>query len=337
MNALILAALLAANSPYISRVYEFQPAPGQFLNDVPEVTGDPVAAAEEQIAGGDRPGMISLGAFGGYVIFGFDHPVVNVSGQADFRVYGNAVLTSEAQHTGSAEPGVVWVSRDDNGNGLPDDQWFELKGSESDRSQRNLTITYHRPAADHVATPDPNRRFVTDMKYIAWECSDGTSGWLEKNTQHAQDYWPDWVDDDTLTFENVTRLPDNAEDANGLGTNFVSHYYDWGYADNRPVTDPEGFDIGNAIDSDGRPVHLTHIHFVKVQTAVRQTLGWLGESSTEVTGGEDLHPDAPVPDTGVVAPSDDAQTRRAYDLQGRDARGAARLVKHGAHGDVIIR
>ncbi len=36
--------------------------------------------------------MISLGSYGGYVIFGFDHTVINVQGQKDFRVLGNAFI-----------------------------------------------------------------------------------------------------------------------------------------------------------------------------------------------------------------------------------------------------
>lgn len=34
--------------------------------------------------------MISLGSYGGYVTFGFDHTVVNVPGQKDFFIKGNA-------------------------------------------------------------------------------------------------------------------------------------------------------------------------------------------------------------------------------------------------------
>lgn len=335
MKTMIIAALLAANSPYISRVYEFCPAPGQFLNDVPEVIGDPVATASEQLVGEERPGMVSLGAFGGYIIFGFDHPVVNVVGEPDFRVYGNAVLTSEQQHTGSAEPGIIWVSQDSNGNGLPDDEWFELEGSEFERETRGLTVTYFRPSADHVAIPDPERKFVVDAEYIPWECSDGSSGWLEKNNQHDQSYWPDWITDESITFTDVTRLPDNAVDSNGKGTSYTAYFYDWGYVDNRPVTDPEGFDISRAVDKEGRPVLLTHIHFIKVQTAVRQTLGWLGESSTEVSGAEDLHPDAPVPDSGVrELPETDSETR-IFDLLGRPAE-PGRLIKRGHGGTVIL-
>lgn len=41
----------------------------------------------------------------------------------DFAIEGNAF-------DGSSEPGIVWVMQDVNGNGLPDDTWYQLKGSE---------------------------------------------------------------------------------------------------------------------------------------------------------------------------------------------------------------
>lgn len=74
-------------SPYISTVYEYCPAPGQFVNAMPEYReGDTAETmrqkAEEAIAGKMQSG-VSLGAYGGYITFGFDHTVVNVPGEYD--------------------------------------------------------------------------------------------------------------------------------------------------------------------------------------------------------------------------------------------------------------
>ena len=55
---------------------------------------------------------------------GFDHSIANGEG-ADIVVKGN-------MHEGSSEAGIVWVSQDTNGNGQPDDEWYELRGSEYD-------------------------------------------------------------------------------------------------------------------------------------------------------------------------------------------------------------
>jgi hypothetical protein len=63
----------------------------------------------------------------------------------------------------------------------------------------------------------------------------------------------------------------------------------------------EGFNPGCkidwAVDEQGRHVNLTHIDFIKVYNAVNQYCGWIGETSTEVAGGVDFHPDAPMPDS----------------------------------------
>lgn len=80
LSILAAAAVTAAvqaqeKSPYISQVFDFCPAPGQFVNEIPEIPADADAVRVcelvlEQIGRGANSGMISLGAFGGYVIFG---------------------------------------------------------------------------------------------------------------------------------------------------------------------------------------------------------------------------------------------------------------------------
>ncbi|MBO5553559.1 MAG: PKD domain-containing protein [Paludibacteraceae bacterium] len=242
-----------AVSPYISCVWEYMPAPGQFVNKLPEYeegddANDMRLKAEEAIAENAR-GMISLGGWGGYVVFGFDHMVLNVPGAKDLLVLGNTF-------TNSSEPGIVMVSVDANGNGKPDDEWYELAGSEynSDKTDHHYTVTYRRQ-------------------------DEGTK-------------YPQWIEENSITFSG-SRLADNYEDLSGEGTYYVLRAYPWGYADNQPNTAEEAkLDIDWAVKSDGTPAHLTGIHFVKVYTALDQVCGWLGETSTEVTGAEDLHPDA---------------------------------------------
>ena len=95
------------------------------------------------------PGTISLGLYGGYVVFGFDHPVVNVEGEYDMQIFGNGFQAHNTSTAGgSSEPGIVMVSRDVNGNGIPDDPWYELAGSEynNPKTQKHFTITsYYKP------------------------------------------------------------------------------------------------------------------------------------------------------------------------------------------------
>ncbi len=292
----------------INRVYDYRPAPGQFINTMPEwEEGDTresvTSKAQELLLDG---GTVSLGAYGGYIVMGFDHLVENRPGVYDLQVLGNAFDASTGQKGGASEPAIVYVSYDANGNGLPDDEWYELAGSEYGKAQtlRNYTVTYHRTPEEHVATPVPGTP-VTDNTYIRWTDSEGGEGYLEMNAYHRQNYWPQWqAGEETITFTGV-RLAPNSVDRSGDGNDFVQIPYSWGYADNLPNANKASkLDLQWAVDAQGRPANLPGIHFVKVQTAVLQNNGWIGESSTEVSGAVDLHlagGDEPVRTDGELA------------------------------------
>ena len=279
-------------SPYISRVYEYCPAPGQFVNDMPEYEdgdtyNDMLKKAEEAISGTAEV-LISLGSYGGYVTFGFDHTIVNVEGEKDFRIWGNMFYDTgnQSQKGGSAEPGIVMVSFDRNCNGQPDDEWYELAGSEYDKSLKNYEITYHRPDPDREIIKD-NVWGLTDVNYIRWSDSEGKEGYVSKNTFHVQDYFPKWLNDETLSFRG-TCLPQNAE---LNGRMFFFNCFGWGYADTYPngEVDNNSFDIDWAVDIDGNRIKLPGADFVRVYTGVNQYCGWLGETSTEICKAADLH------------------------------------------------
>ncbi len=65
----------------------------------------------------------------------------------------------------------------------------------------------------------------------------------------------------------------------------------YGYVDNQINDDYDcGFDISWAVNPTTRePVTLKSIDFVRVYTAMNQTVSNLGETSTEVAGAKDLH------------------------------------------------
>lgn len=265
-------------SPYITRVYDYCPAPGQFINEMPrfeegDTYADILRKAEESISGTNDV-MISLGGYGGYVTFGFDHTVINRPGEADFRVWGNCFyeLTEPERKGGSAEPGIVMVSLDANCNGLADDPWYELAGSEYSTSVHDYEITYSRTDGD-----------------IPWTDSQGETGAVTVNAFHSQPYWPQWLDSREMTFRGTLLAP-NAVDRFGNGAYYVLYSYPWGYVDNHPneYADLNSFDIANAVDSEGNPVHLPGVDFVRVYTGVNQYCGWLGETSTEICRAQDL-------------------------------------------------
>lgn len=259
-----------------NKVFEYTPAPGQFINELktggfdathttPEAA---VAYAEGRL---NECNWISLGGFGGYMVVGFDHSIDN-SRSYDFGVIGNS-------YDGSSEPGVVWVMQDENGNGFPDDTWYELAGSENGKFEtiQNYAVTYYRPSAAGMP--------------VQWTDNLGNNGEIDYLGQyHNQDYYyPLWINNDSYTLTG-TRLEARNYDQSGNGTYWVQPHYDWGYADNFSPTDFNSsdkanfFNISNAIDFEGNTVNLSHVDFVKVQTAVNSKSGWLGELSTEVCG-----------------------------------------------------
>lgn len=260
-------------SAYIAAVDEYVPAPGQFVNTLPLMDADDDAdsariKASKAIAG-SLNGMITLGGYGGYVTFHFDHPVKNIAGQNDIYIKGNTFA-------GNSEPGIVMVSQDRNHNGLPDDEWFELKGSADEDSIGKVVYGYeitYTPAA---------------MVDIPWKDNQGRTGLVARNNFHRQEYFPLWIHT-PLTFTG-TLLPANGHNhgTNG-GQHWVMDAYRYGYVDNLATDEGCSFNIEWAVDNHRKSVKLSSIDFVRVYTAVNQTCGWLGEISTEVCGARDLH------------------------------------------------
>jgi len=174
------------------------------------------------------------------------------------------------------------VSYDANANGLPDDEWFEIAGSEYQKptTVKNCEITYYKPASEPTNTNEPN--------YIRWTDNQGQEGYLAKNSFHKQPYYPLWKGD-SYTLKG-TLMKANIYDQSGKGTLWATPAYDWGYADNWANTDVRAqIDIDWAVDKNGDAVKLKGIDFVKVYTGNRADGGWIGEISTEVSGFKDLN------------------------------------------------
>ena len=284
-----------AYSPYISKVLEYNPAPGQFINTMPQYEeGDTYETmrqkVEESIAGTNRT-LISLGAWGGYVTFAFDHSVVNSPKQADFLIEGNSFYASATSKGGSSEPGIVTVSIDINQNGLPDDPFYQLAGSEhaNPNTLHHYSLTYYRTPADHMPQPD-KKNSLTDTTYIRWTDNQKQAGYLHKNTFHTQEYFPQWLADSALTFVG-SRLPNNAYDPNGKGAYWIQQPFEYGYADCHPNDSIArcSFDIDWAVTDEGKPIYLPCADFVCVYTGVFQQCGWTGEISTEISHARDLN------------------------------------------------
>ena len=260
----------ATSSAYINKVYEYVYAPGQHAliakpADIASFTGEPST---------DK-GWLYLGGFGGYVVAGFDHDVLN--GESfDFEVYG--------LQGASPEPGIVYVMPDTNGDGLPNETWYELKGNQYENSRHNYWVRYYKAE--------------TDSANVTWKDSEGSRGELVSGfaAGYSAKWWWPATTTDSITF-NGSRLPDSYDNLSTADNQYwvVPHdRFTWGYAKNMFGTDFDAtvgankFDISNAVDETGKSIHLTSIRFIKIQTAVFQRAGWLNEVSTEVRGAKDL-------------------------------------------------
>lgn len=303
---------------FIAEVFEYWPAPGQFINKEP--LGHPLSAASIT-AGAD--GIVSLGAFGGHVIFRFEEPVANHPDNPygiDFILFGNAL-------TGYSEPGIVSVMKDENGNGLPDDVWYELAGSDHFFTSTiwESRVSYYNPGGDSASD-------------VLWEDETGQHGYIYAKPFHQQPYYPDqalfpFVDAEKYTVSG-TRILGHTDLSDPIY--IKSKQRAFGYADNRPrrsapwhvPANPysrevsnaggDGFDIGWAVDSLAQYMNLDTIHFVKVHTGMLADAGVLGEISTEISGGAIVKPDpaaAGVLDMVVISDLPDVITAKEMQLE----------------------
>lgn len=263
----------AESSKWINKIVSYTPAAGQFIN-----TSLGSIKAAEGIVG--QRGIVSLGGYGGRIVFAFDHSVVNEIG-TDFVIHGNAF-------EGSSEPGIVMVSADANKNGVADDVWYELKGSEYEKQTKNYEITYTKPAQTTVALD------------VEWIDNKGEKGVVNATSFHNQCYFPLFLEGDPhkLTFAGA-RLANNGT-INPINNEWFMKAYSGGYVDNFTLEYPKAvngdeetkmsnkFDLSDAVDANSAPVKLVAVDYIMVYTAVNQVCGAVGEVSTEVCGAISL-------------------------------------------------
>ena len=253
-----------AQSQHVS-VVEYHPAPGQFVNVLPEysegMTHEQICLQATEAL--QQEGLVHLGSFGGYVTVKFDHPIQNETG-SDIRIMGNSYYAQSdpvyGNETigGSFEPGIVYVGV---GEDVASCRWYELAGSEYyTTEQHDFTITYYKPTAETGAHELPFSSYDQYLRWDAtWTDADGvrrdSSGYHMKVASHTQSFWPAWEQEDQLTFTGG-RLPNNAIDYSGNGMMWTLYRYAkdaYGYVDASLNTDDYStFDIDWAVDEDGR-------------------------------------------------------------------------------------
>jgi hypothetical protein len=270
-SVLVKAASASARSggakAEASACIEFSPAPGQFvgvgngfsnpaISNLASLTEDAVRDLIQKYLDGTTPfnnvdndgTVFSLGGWGGYYILGFDHSVPNGAG-ADIEILGNFHVA------GMTEAGVVWVSQDINGDGKPNELWYQLKGSQASPTKGHGMV-YFKPR---------------DTPSAFWLDNQGGSG---KFTYYANgnDGYPYHITGSAGTYVMFTGTL--------LQDSSLSGYVDSGAKE---------FDLDDAVDAAGNKVVLEYIDFVKVQTGLNKDGGGLGEYSTEAGIPKDLH------------------------------------------------
>jgi hypothetical protein len=202
----------------------------------------------------------SLGAAGGYMLWSVEH-------RPSYTITGNAF-------SGWWEAGVVWVQEDRNGNGLPDETWYELKGGEdADPVSRNQITRRYALRYFEAAGGSTSTEYGHILREVYWTDSKGRSGYMPGGWPYDWGVAGNWA---TYTF---TLLKDQGNIDKGSYGGLVSTP---GYVDAVGNT----YYINDAMDLAGNPVALGAVRFVKVQTAIFSYGGSYGDVSTEIKSAD---------------------------------------------------
>ncbi len=357
----VVLACGAHAGDFATRVIDYAPAAGQFVNDA--AFNDPARALGAPIGGGtsaaDNTKIVSLGGFGGSITLAFEEPIMddplNPLG-LDAIVFGNAIWTGGEPMRRFGEAGVIEISRDANANGEADDAWFVI-------------------AFPGLADPP-----ALDFETQQWDDDGGTSTPPENTA-----WYPASVSASSFTTGGF-RVP-SALEASPVVSDSATMEAHWALADMSPtmrlgdlsgaigaggeneLDDPEddpaidpaefytvpddpmtigvdagsgggdAFDIAWAVDpATGEPANLDGFDFIRIRTGGNALLGAggvLGEMSTEIGAVADvraLEPTADLNGDGVVDAADLAMLlgqwgeSGAADLNGDGAVDAADLA-----------
>ena len=265
---------------------------------------------------------VSLGFFGGYVVYEFNTPIADDPTHpygADFIVYGNAFW-------GNSEAGCIQVSKDGQ-------TWYDIAGSMYyTKSTPNSTITYNNPSVTEdaaITAPGSNLGTLAPVSYTL----NGAAGTVTTNTFHNHSWFPlnanyfvtygsraAMAKVDELPFISRMLASNGVADkltftgtllTNYPGTNKTAEI-GFGYCDVHPnktlggtiaynpyqtftsssdydtkvagTSGGDPIDIAWAVNTDGTPANLDSIRYVRIYTGMAQMNGIFGEISTEVCG-----------------------------------------------------
>ena len=345
LATLLLAVLpirAKAETPFASSVVDFSPAPGEFVND-PNFNDPPRALGPPSGAGTSAPNnmsVVSLGGFGGYIVLGFDHTVVddplNPYGM-DAIVFGNAFWIGGDPDRHWAECATIEISLDEDGNGEADDTWYLIPGSHiPDPTGQFLVVTWDDDVADDTFPPAFDTWIPPRLSGMwtteAYELPaalfgppvvtnpstdpsvEGIFGYAEYSpTLLLGDLDADnVVDDPTILPEEFYTVPD---DPLTVGMTAGSGGGD-------------AFDIAWAIDPiTGDAAELYGFDFIRLTSAVDSVSPILGEKSAEIDAVADVAPDpfGDADDDGDIDLADAAYSQSCFGGSSNAAPACARV------------
>ncbi len=297
------------------RVVDYLSINSQYTNDM-SAGGDfgtrPIRSlvGSNYSSGGNASGPVSLGNFGGYIVYKYDEPIFDDSNNPygiDFITFGNSVEGSNE----FGEVGQVWVSEDGN-------DWYALAGGMhyEDYADWDHSVTYTKQQDGRASWVD-NRGNSSNggelyyplSKYYPWH--NFTSNEETTITLNGVYFPEDFTDDTGHTHapfagfgytdlgQRGTTLDEETGKWSVTGANTVESEYEI-FARNiagnpynplqvdentgrKFIYTTDGMDLAWAVDSQGQPKSFTNgIHYVKIVTATNIVNSSFGEKSTEV-------------------------------------------------------
>jgi len=352
-----------AQSDFATTVHLYAPAPGQFVNE--PLFNDPAAALGAPVGGGtaapDNSKVVSLGGFGGSITLGFDHTVLDDARNPmglDFIVFSNAFWSGGSPTSRWAEPAVIEISRDENGNGLPDDAWFVIPGSSLPDPPSGAHASQQWDDDGATATPPedtgwyprgaPSPMTTTgfalpgDLSTGVVQNPNGADGTVEGHWGYAQ-------------LSPTMALGDLSGAVGGAGENSLDDPED------DPTIDPaefytvpddpftvgvdagsgggDAFDIAWAVDAEtGEPAAVDGFDFIRITNGVN-AVGPFGEISSEIGGVADVRaaaPDADLDGDGAVDGADLGMLLLAWNEPGGPADLNNDRIVNGADLGVLL-
>lgn len=326
------------------------PAPGQFTNEGIGAGGwgDPFDS-NGALKANSQTG-ISLGFFGGYAVYKFDNPIADNPANkygADFIVYGNAFWNnSEPGCIQVSQDGVKWYDIAGSKHFDPDTERNASITYTNPNPAEESSITSPGTAGSLAPVNYTGSRSGTITTNTFHNHS-----WFPLNANYfvgRNDNTPALDKVDSLSFASRT-LTNGVTDTltlkgtmlGGVSSTNITDKIGFGYCDVHPNKELGGtiaynpyqqfanqsdyntktagtsggdpIDISWAVDSNGQPVNLSSIRYVRVYTGAAAMNGIFGEISTEVCGI------APCTGTTTQAPtSGDELTITVVDSNGRD-------------------